>query len=461
MGLRFLGIRARLLLLFVAAVLAGAFCLLPLIPSRELADAYPRIALVVGAGSLLAAMIGRGMVQPLERLERTLRQRLLGREVMPPRDTGLDEVHELSESLARFLAHCDQKDAQGRGVGAGVDLDGDRELRALLAIARALPGSDGAPGAVKRLLAGVRDHLALGHLSLLVQDDHSGQLELFASAGLDPALLAEVDRHGPRPVKFAEGVGVAGLALKTGRTKVAPRGHRDKDFARLGGEFESDVRNLACIPVRRDGRVVGVLNAVNTTRTGAFDLVAVEFLEEAARMLEAWLPAFLGEEVSEDLDPLSGVLRFDIWEDRLQSEIERHRRFPRGLAVAVVELAYLGDEADGPERNGALAEVGIQIRRAVRNLDAVGREGDRFFVALPETDLLGAIHLSGRIKDLVDRSALGAPGEPPRYVALVGVAACPEVVEDPSDLVGAAEDAMVNSRRAGDHRMSCYRRKVA
>lgn len=461
MGLRFLGIRARLLLLFVVAVLAGAFCLLPLIPSQELADAYPRIALVVGIGSLLAAMIGRGLVRPLELLERTLRQRLLGREVMPPRDSGLDEVHELSDSLTRFLAHCDQKDAQGRGVSASVDIDGDRELRALLTIARSLPGADGAPGAVKRLLSGVREHLGLGHLSLLVHDDRSGQLELFAGAGLEGALLAEVDRHGPRPVKFAEGVGVAGLALKSGRTKVAPRGHRDKDFARLGSEFESDVRSLACVPVRRDGEVVGILNAVNIARPAGFDLGAVEFLEEAARMLEGWLPAFLGEEISEDLDPLSGVLRFDIWEDRLESEVERHRRFPRGLAVAVVELAYLGEEALGAERNGALAEVGTQIRRAVRGLDAVAREGDRFFVVLPETDLLGAIHLSGRIKDLVDRSALGSPGEPARYVALVGVAACPEVVEDPSDLVSAAEDAVMTSRRAGDHRLSCYRRKVA
>jgi diguanylate cyclase (GGDEF)-like protein len=461
MGLRFMGIRARLLLLYVVAALAGAFCLLPLIPSRELAGAYPRIALVVGIGSLLAAWIGRGLVRPLERLERTLRQRLLGREVMPPQDAGLDEVHDLSESLGRFLAHCDQKDAQGRGVTSGVDLDGDRELRTLLTIARGLPGTDGAPGAVQRLLSGVREHLGLGHLSLLIQDDRSGQLELFAGAGLEPALLAEVERHGPRPVKFAEGVGVAGICLQTGRTKVAPRGHRDKDFARLGGEYESLVRSLACVPVRRDGKVVGVLNAVNISRAGGFDLGAIEFLEEAARMAEAWLPSFLGEELSEDLDPLSGVLRFDVWEDRLDSEIERHRRFPRGLAVAVVELDYLGEEALGPERNGALSEVGLQIRRSLRGLDAVAREGDRFFVVLPETDLLGAIHLSGRIKDMVDRSALGRPGEPPRYVALVGVAACPEVVDDPVDLVGAAEDAVVASRRAGDHRLSCYRRKVA
>jgi diguanylate cyclase (GGDEF)-like protein len=461
LGLRFLGIRARLLLLFVLAGLGGAFCLVPLLPSEVLANAYPRIALVVALGSVLAAWIGRGLVRPLEILHETLRQRLMGKQVMPTPDWGLDEVRDLSEILSRFLTHLDQKAGRTSNPGVASGVEVDRDMRALLRVAQQAAGSEGPSGAVRRLLLGIQEHLRLGHLSMLLLDEESGQLELSASAGLDPSLLAELERFGPRPVKFAVGIGIAGLAIANGRTKVAPRGHRDKDFARLGGEFEAEVRNLACVPLRCGGQVVGVLNAANLSRPGGFDLLAVEFLEEAARLLEGWIPGLLGQDHPEGVDSLSGTLRIDTWQGLFAKEIERHRRFPRGLAVTVLELAFPEGEPEGPERNQLLAEVGGILRREVRNLDLVGRDGERFFLCLPETDLLGAIHLSGRIKDAVDRSAVREFGRAPRFVALVGVASSPEVVEDPASLVASAEDALLESRRAGDFRMSCFQRKAA
>ena len=72
LGLRFLGIRSRLLLLLVLAGLAGAFSLVPLLPSDQLAAAYPRMAVVVGGAALLAAFLGRGLTRPLEELRKIL-----------------------------------------------------------------------------------------------------------------------------------------------------------------------------------------------------------------------------------------------------------------------------------------------------------------------------------------------------------------------------------------------------
>jgi diguanylate cyclase (GGDEF)-like protein len=363
--------------------------------------------------------------------------------------------------LGRFLAHIDQKASRSNNPGAVSGVEVDRDIKALLRVAQNTAGPDGATGAVRRLLLGVKEHLRLGYLSILLHDEESGQLELCASAGLDSSLLAELERYGPRPVKFAAGVGIAGMAIANGRTKVAPRGHRDKDFARLGGEFEAEIRNLACVPLRCGGRVVGVLNAANLSRPGGFDLLAVEFLEEAARLLEGWIPSLMGREIAEGLDPLSGVLRIEAWQELFDKEVERHRRFPRGLAVTVLELAFPEGEPDGAQRNDLLAEVGTILKNSIRNLDLVGRDGERFFLCLPETDLLGAIHLSGRIKDAVDRAAVREFGRSPRFAALVGVASAPEVVEDPGQLVPSAEDALLDSRRAGDFRMSCYQRKAA
>lgn len=461
LGLRFMGIRARLLLLFVVAGLAGAFSLVPLLPSDQLALAYPRIALVMGVGAFLAAWIGRAMVRPLEDLQDTVRQRLAGKEVQPARDHGLDEVHDLAEVLTRFFVDLDQKAARAARAGAPSSVETDRDTRALLGLAQSMAGGDGAAGAIGRLLDGVRDHLRLGHLSLLLRDGPSGKLELHAAAGLSPELLAELETHGPRPVKFAAGVGVAGQALATGRTKVAPRGHRDREFARLGGDFERDVRSLACVPLRAGGDLVGVLNAVNISRDGGFSLPVIEFLEEVGRLLEGWLPGYLGGEHSEELDPLTGVLCQEAFAARLEEEIARHRRFPRALSVAVLELDFPGGRPEGGVGGAALLEVGRILKHAVRGLDRVGRDGERFYLCLPETELLGAIHLAGRVKDMVDRAAVCEFGRAPRFVAQLGLASAPEVVEDPAELVRAAEGALVESMRAGDHRLACARRKVA
>ena len=105
--------------------------------------------------------------------------------------------------------------------------------------------------------------------------------------------------------------------------------------------------------------------------------------------------------------------------------------------------------------------MGTLIKREIRTLDILGREGDRFFLALPETDLLGSIHLAGRVKDLIDRSAIDEFGTSPRFAALVGVASCPDVVDNPHQLVEAAEDAVLQSRHSGDFRMALCERKVA
>lgn len=459
--LRFLGIRARLILLLVTLGFLGAFSLVSLIPSAKLSLATPRIFTVVCLAAFLGAWFGRGIVRPLRFLEATFAERLLGKESFPPQEWALDEISDLRQILLRYLDHLDQRLNDSGGAVIEPSEASERELRTLLRLAQSMPGPDGERAALERLLAGVVDHLVLSHASILLLDPESGRLELHVGHGLDAEVLAALVREGPKPVKFAQGVGVSGVALASGRTKVAPRGRKDKDFARLGSEFENKIRSLACVPLRVHGEVVGVLNAVNTSRVGGFDLVAVEFLEEAARLIEGYLPGLGGREIPEGMDPLTRSMDAATWQRRFEVEVERHKRWPRGLAVAVLELAFPEGEPLGPDRNASLAEVGRLISQEIRGLDLVGRDGNRFLFCLPETDLLGAIYLAGRVKDRIDAAAIEDGGRPPRFVGQLGLSASPELVSDPEDLLAEAEAALQISTRAGDHRLACQTPKVA
>lgn len=443
------------MLLFALGGALGTLAVVPLLPAPQLVEAYPRIALMLAAGAVVAALVARGVTTPIAALARTLRDRLQGREVLPAPDPGHDELRELRDSMARFLEVCDERAApEAPPVTALVQ--GGRGLQDLLDLAGRLPGPGGARGALERCLAGVREALRLEHASLLLLDEPSGRLCLHLGAGLPDELLAEVERHGPRPVRFAAGVGVAGAAIENGRTEVALRGARDRNFASLGGEHEARIRSLCCAPLRVDGRVVGVLNAVNTARAAGFDAQAVDFVERAARLAEGWVPDLIAGPRDAEADPLTGALPFEAWEARLGAEVDRHRRRPRGLSVAVFELAFPEGEVSGPRLNQALREAGELLRKDFRRLDSLGREGNRFFLCLPETDVVGALHMVGRMKEQVDLAALGELGEPPRFAAVAGVATVPETLEDPDRLVAAAEDALLRAQRAGDHRVACF-----
>ncbi len=457
LGLRFLGLRARLLVLAIGLGLLGAFSLVPLLPSDSLAEAYPRMALVVGIAAVLAALAGAAVVRPLEALRRVLDDRSEGRQILPTPDRGHDEVKALSDAVLRFLEYTDRQAAPVSPTVTALVL-GERGLSDLLELAARAPGPGGARGAVRRLLAGIRDAVRLQHVSLLVQEPGSGRLELHLAAGMPEELEAELERDGPRPVRFSAASGVAGRAFETGRSQVAPRGYHDKLFGRYGGDHEKQIRSLAAIPMRIEGKVQAVLNAVNIGGGAAFDARVVDFLERAALLVEGWLPELTGRVPGAGTDPLTGVLPFARWETRLESEIDRVRRTPRALALAIVEPVFPEGEPPGPVKNRVLEAIGVQLREGFRSLDAVGREGNRFFLCMPETDALGALWLMGRVKERIDLGALELrDGTGTRVTTVVGVASIPDLCEDPDRLLEATEAALARAREAGDYRMACPR----
>lgn len=460
LAFRFLGIRARLLLLVAAAALAGGFAVVPLLPSSELARVVPRLGLALLAVTAVAALVGRGIAKPLDRLREVLEVRLTGKEAMPARDPGYDEVARVNELLVQVLEKADVSAIDLPLPPAQVRVDPAEGPVRLLSILEGLPGTGGSHQAVTRILDGLKELLRLDHASLLLRDGED-KLELVHAAGLNEALLADLTTLGPRPVRYAPGIGLAGAAIKEGVTKLAPKGNREKDFARLGGEFERSIKNLACVPLRQGGTVVGVLNAVNLGGAHGLTRGAVETLEAAARVLEGYLPALTGSGAVPEADPLTGSLVFAEFKSRLAGEIDRIKRWPRGLSVAVLKIAVPGPDPQGVERNRILVEVAGYIQEECRAPDFVGRDGNRFLIGLPETDVVGAIHLAGRIKDRIDRAGVREDGAGARFSGVVGVASVPETIDDPTRLVSAAEAALVSAQKAGDSRLVCFRRKAA
>ncbi len=84
-------------------------------------------------------------------------------------------------------------------------------------------------------------------------------------------------------------------------------------------------------------------------------------------------------------DNITPLMSFDFFQELLEIEIRRSRRYRHRFTVVVVMLGLTGEAVDDPAVTQILQEIATQIRARVRSTDFTTRYGQRFFMLLPET----------------------------------------------------------------------------
>ncbi len=104
-------------------------------------------------------------------------------------------------------------------------------------------------------------------------------------------------------------------------------------------------------------------------------------------------------------DDLTGLLNMRSLYERLDVEIERVRRFHRGLAVVMLDLDHfkrVNDNNDHLFGSFVLTEVGQLVRDNIRQVDFAARYGgDEFLVVLTDTNIVGAQVFCERLRDRI------------------------------------------------------------
>jgi diguanylate cyclase (GGDEF)-like protein len=123
----------------------------------------------------------------------------------------------------------------------------------------------------------------------------------------------------------------------------------------------------------------------------------VAFGRLAARVAEAWTLA--------TVDPLTAVLNRQALIGRIESELERARRYGRPLSLVLVDLDHfkrVNDTHGHSAGDTVLREFAKVLQANVRAVDIVGRYGgEEFMLVLPETDADAAATMAEKLRRVV------------------------------------------------------------
>jgi len=108
--------------------------------------------------------------------------------------------------------------------------------------------------------------------SLMLLDERHGELRVQVAVGVEPELWPKI--------RVSLGEGIAGRVAAEGRS-LRLRGQADRARFRIVRE-RSDVESALCVPLIRDGRILGVLNLHHGSHADAFTPEDLRFTEELA-----------------------------------------------------------------------------------------------------------------------------------------------------------------------------------
>ena len=201
--------------------------------------------------------------------------------------------------------------------------------------------------------------------------------------------------------------------------------------------------------VRADGGIVWALLSVALVRTAQGE--PVEFVGQVQdiserRELERWLRR------RADHDALTGLRNRARFQDDLEQQIARCRRYGEAAALLVIDLdgfKSLNDEHGHAVGDDALRHVASALAACVRESDIVARwGGDEFVILAPRIAAADARTLATEIGRRLEASPLRIGGRPTAVSASVGVAELGDGTLNADEVLALADASMYEAKRA-------------
>ncbi|WP_404361728.1 diguanylate cyclase [Marinobacter sp.] len=159
-------------------------------------------------------------------------------------------------------------------------------------------------------------------------------------------------------------------------------------------------------------------------------------------------------------DRLTGLLNRGTWENLVDAEYERFRRYGNPVSLVMFDIDHFKKVNDtwghlpGDEVIKHTAQV---TRDSLRQSDSAGRYGgEEFGIILPETDPEGARTICERIRETIAASVVKTSAADIQYTVSIGIAPLTDEPENYMKWLEQADNALYAAKESGRNRVVVF-----
>jgi len=156
-------------------------------------------------------------------------------------------------------------------------------------------------------------------------------------------------------------------------------------------------------------------------------------------------------------DRLTGLLNRGTWENLVDAEYERYRRYGQATSLVMFDIDHfkpVNDNYGHLAGDEVIRHTAQTTRNNIRQSDSAGRYGgEEFGIILPETDAENARLICERIREGIEKSTVETSAGNITYTISMGIAQLTEEPENYMQWMQKADEALYAAKESGRNRV--------
>jgi diguanylate cyclase (GGDEF)-like protein/PAS domain S-box-containing protein len=224
---------------------------------------------------------------------------------------------------------------------------------------------------------------------------------------------------------------------------------RFKNYQPITGQEEFMYQNTTILPLRATNSIIEHICLI------IYDVTNVAANKQQLQKVNQQL-----QHLSRT-DRLTGLNNRGYWEECLQHEYARHRRYQSMAALVMFDIDHfkaVNDTFGHPAGDKVIQAVAEVIREQIRDTDYAGRYGgEEFVVLMPDIDTSGAIVFAERLRLRIESLVVTYEKQAIPFTISLGVADLSFPTDDHKQLIERADQALYASKKGGRNQTNSYK----
>lgn len=226
---------------------------------------------------------------------------------------------------------------------------------------------------------------------------------------------------------------------------------RFENYRPITGKAEFMYQNSTFIPIQNlSGEVSSICIIIYDVTEQAINNLE---LEQANSKLE----------VISQTDGLTELLNRKSWEEHLEKEFERQKRYKEDCALIIFDIDHfkkVNDNYGHPAGDEVIRKTADVIRQAVRKTDVAGRYGgEEYVILLPHTHVDSAKILAERIRKKIEAMTVHYEQYSINFTVSLGLCGFDPSLASPTAWIDCADQALYFCKENGRNQYHVYQHK--